>query len=128
MRPPTNRQLQVLGLIAVAIKCDGYPPTLRSLCDTLGIGSENSLVGHIRALIDRGLLTKQPLISRGLQITTQGYAWLAGAWTASAGAERKPLPRIVDVVVGSRCAGCNAMMFDMSKPCPMCALAKRKVA
>lgn len=131
----TRQQLRVLGVIATAIRQQGYPPSLRDICKVFGWSATNAASEHIHRLQRHGLLAPVGDTfgkARALQITARGYAVLQmeppSPYFPSANADSAA--RIVPVKLGWRCANgsCVAVTFDTSKPCPMCALAKRKVA
>jgi SOS-response transcriptional repressor LexA len=76
-RPPTERQAEVLRFIARSISEHGFPPTLREVCLGLGLVSTNGASDHITGLIRKGMVTRAPLISRGIALTAAGRAYLA---------------------------------------------------
>jgi len=67
MHELTEKQRQILLLIAQAIENDGYPPTYQQLCDILGFSSKNGVKKHIDALVAKGYLEKDSS-ARGLRI------------------------------------------------------------
>jgi SOS-response transcriptional repressor LexA len=77
VKPPTARQTQVLRIIAARTLASGYPPSLRELCDLVGIASTNGVSDHCTALERKGMLTVTPRVSRGMVLTPAGHAYLA---------------------------------------------------
>lgn len=75
MTEPTDRQAEVLLTIARLTEVAGYPPTVRELCEELGIDSTNGISDHVRRLITKGLLQRVPQIARGLILTQAGKDW-----------------------------------------------------
>lgn len=63
----TARQQQVLDCIETSIEDQGYPPTLREICESLSIRSTNGVNDHIKALIRKGYLEREESKSRGLR-------------------------------------------------------------
>jgi repressor LexA len=63
----TARQQQVLDCIETSIEEQGYPPTLREICEALEIRSTNGVNDHIKALIRKGYLEREESKSRGLR-------------------------------------------------------------
>lgn len=63
----TNRQAQVLEVIAGHIEEAGYPPTIRELGDELGISSTNGVNDHLKALERKGYLKRQKGKSRTMR-------------------------------------------------------------
>lgn len=69
MRGLTPRQYQVLEYIRKSIKERGYPPTLREIGSHMGIRSTNGVNDHLRALENKGYLTREDMKSRSLRPT-----------------------------------------------------------
>lgn len=65
----TKRQSQVLEFIRDRIRAWGYPPTIREICEHLGVSSTNGVSDHLKALKRKGLLTQQESKSRTLAPT-----------------------------------------------------------
>ena len=63
----TNRQGEVLKVIAKHIEEVGYPPTIRELGDALGISSTNGVNDHLKALVKKGYLSREDGKSRTMQ-------------------------------------------------------------
>lgn len=72
MRGLTPRQYQVLEYIRTSIKDRGYPPTLREIGTHMGIRSTNGVNDHLRALENKGYLTREDMKSRSLRPTSLG--------------------------------------------------------
>ena len=64
----TPRQRNILAFIRESITEHGYPPTLREIGHAFGIRSTNGVNDHLRALERKGLIRREGLKSRGLQI------------------------------------------------------------
>jgi len=64
----TDRQREVLALIASEIERNGYPPTIRELGARLGIRSTNGVTDHIKALERKGFLSREDKKSRSLKL------------------------------------------------------------
>lgn len=52
----TERQKQILDFIRLFQKREGFPPSLREMCQGLGLVSHGSLIRHIRLLESQGLI------------------------------------------------------------------------
>jgi len=65
----TAKQQAVLDFIRNQIARRGHPPTVREIGSQFGIHSTNGVRTHLTALIKKGYLKKQKLISRGLELT-----------------------------------------------------------
>lgn len=72
MRGVTKRQAEALGVIVEAIEERGIAPTLREICAALGLASTHAASQHLDRLVLKGLITRVPIISRGLQVTALG--------------------------------------------------------
>jgi repressor LexA len=69
MKPLTDKQKNVLRLIAQKVKDVGYPPTLQELADELGVSSKNAVLKHLAALEKKGYIGKrQGGAARGIRI------------------------------------------------------------
>lgn len=69
MKPLTDKQKNVLRLIAEKIKEVGYPPTLQELADELGVSSKNAVLKHLTALEKKGYIGKREGgAARGIRI------------------------------------------------------------
>ena len=81
----TNRQREVYEFIKRTIKAKGYCPTVREIGDAVSIKSPNGVIGHLRALIKKGLITRQPHLSRSIQLVNQkeSSSLIAGATIAN---------------------------------------------
>ena len=76
MRPQlTNRQKEVLEFIKEFTGENGYPPTMREICDRFGF-QPRAATNHVDALVRKGYLTKQPLKSRSLEVVGSGRSGL----------------------------------------------------
>lgn len=73
MKELTNRQKQILELIAQHIVKRGYPPSYQELADYLNIKSKYAILKHIDALVAKGYLEKDSS-ARGLRIIDSEYA------------------------------------------------------
>ncbi len=64
----TERQLQIYQFLKDKIINRGYGPTVREIGDAFEIRSPNGVIGHLRALERKGLITRQSHISRSIQL------------------------------------------------------------
>ena len=58
MKDLTKRQRQILDYISDYICESGYPPTIREICDEMGLKSTNGVSEHIETLRRKGFLIK----------------------------------------------------------------------
>lgn len=73
MQALTNRQKEILRLIARNIEEKGYPPSYQELANQFGIKSKYAILKHIDALVAKGYLQKDSS-ARGLRIVHSEYA------------------------------------------------------
>jgi repressor LexA len=74
---PTARQLEVLRVVQRETAAKGFSPTIRELCDLLGITSTNAMADALWSLRRRSLLTWEEHRARTFVITDAGKALLA---------------------------------------------------
>lgn len=65
--PLTSRQAQILDFIRRHISDTGRSPTLREISSAFGFSSTNATECHLKFMISKGALTKDPKIARGLR-------------------------------------------------------------
>lgn len=65
----TKRQKAVLDCIEECIRKKGYGPTVREVCQSLGLSSPSTVHVHLKALEDKGLIKRDPLKSRSIALT-----------------------------------------------------------
>lgn len=68
----TSRQGEVYEFIREKILTRGYGPSIREICDHLGIKSPNGVICHLKALEKKGAITRQPYQSRAIELTQEG--------------------------------------------------------
>ena len=66
--PITERQLNILSTIERYIAARVYPPTVRDLCDLLGVSSTSGMLEHLRALERKGYIARDEGEARGLRV------------------------------------------------------------
>jgi repressor LexA len=65
----TSRQREVLDFIRVKIRGRGYGPTVREIGEEFDILSPNGVMCHLKALEKKGLITREPNMSRAITLT-----------------------------------------------------------
>jgi len=74
---PTDRQIEILELIAHSLEDEGIPPTIREIMAALEIVSTNAVADHFRAMAKKGLIERTSYnTARALRITARGWKWL----------------------------------------------------
>ena len=67
----TERQQAVYEFIREKIRSRGYGPTVREIGRQFGIHSPNGVVCHLKALEKKGLITREPNMSRAIQLAAE---------------------------------------------------------
>ncbi|MEN6459623.1 MAG: transcriptional repressor LexA [Thermoguttaceae bacterium] len=67
----TKRQQEVYEFIRGKIRNRGYGPTVREIGAEFGIKSPNGVVCHLDALVKKGLITREPNMSRAIQLAAE---------------------------------------------------------
>lgn len=67
----TKRQREVYDFIRDKIRNRGYGPTVREIGEQFGISSPNGVMCHLKALEKKGLITREPNMSRAIQLTAE---------------------------------------------------------
>ncbi|MFN2588709.1 MAG: transcriptional repressor LexA [Actinomycetota bacterium] len=78
----TDRQRQTLEYIAETVSDRGYPPSVREICDALGLASSSTVHSHMHALQRKGYLRIDPTKPRAIELLYDAETGLA--------AERSP--------------------------------------
>ena len=72
----TKRQRDLLRIIYNHIKSEGYPPTFEVMRESLGVGSNQSVVDHLVNLQEKGYIKRNEAKARGIAILPVGYTAL----------------------------------------------------
>ena len=67
----TKRQRAVFEFVRSKIRGRGYGPTVREIGEQFGISSPNGVMCHLKALEKKGLITREPNMSRAIQLTDE---------------------------------------------------------
>ena len=67
----TDRQRDVYKFIREKIRGRGYGPTVREIAAHFGIQSPNGVVCHLKALEKKGLIHREPNMSRAIQLAAE---------------------------------------------------------
>ncbi len=65
----TPRQREIYEFVKDNIMNRGYGPTVREIGDEFGIRSPNGVMCHLKALEKKGLITREPNLSRAIQLS-----------------------------------------------------------
>ncbi len=64
-----ERQQKVLDCIAQHVADHGYPPTVREIGNAIGVNSTSLVTYYLKRLEERGLIIREPSMSRAIQLT-----------------------------------------------------------
>ncbi len=67
----TDRQQKVYEFIRDKIRSRGYGPTVREIGEAFDIRSPNGVVCHLKALQKKGLILREPNMSRAIQLAME---------------------------------------------------------
>src|SRR6186997_56455 len=67
----TDRQKDVYDFIRDKIRNRGYGPTVREIGEQFQISSPNGVMCHLKALEKKGLITREPNMSRAIQLAQE---------------------------------------------------------
>ncbi|MGN0262005.1 MAG: transcriptional repressor LexA [Eggerthellaceae bacterium] len=69
----TKRQRAVYDCIESFIQEHGYGPTVREVCESLGLSSPSTVHVHLKALEDKGYINRDPLKSRSITLANSSF-------------------------------------------------------
>jgi len=99
----TKRQKAVYDCIESFIQEHGYGPTVREVCESLGLSSPSTVHVHLKALEDKGFINRDPLKSRSITLANSTPAPEADFASNSIGQGFEnvvSLPLVGDVAAG----------------------------
>ena len=64
----TDRQQAVLDFIKEEILFKGYPPTVREICDAVGLNSPSTVHSHLKTLEKKGYIKRDASKNRALEV------------------------------------------------------------
>lgn len=69
----TVKQQQILDYIKEEILAKGYPPTVREICEKVGLKSTSSVHAHLSTLEENGYIRRDPTKPRAIEITDDEF-------------------------------------------------------
>jgi repressor LexA len=69
----TMRQREVYDFIREKIRSRGYGPTVREIGSHFDISSPNGVMCHLKALEKKGLINREPNMSRAITLSTESF-------------------------------------------------------
>ncbi|GAC1322564.1 MAG: transcriptional repressor LexA [Acidimicrobiales bacterium] len=97
--PLTGKRLQVLNYIERTQRERGYPPSVREICEAVGLTSTSTVHAHLATLQKQGYLVRDPTKPRAIEVR---YDPSSGAML-----ERRPVKHVA--LVGDVAAGTDVL-------------------
>ena len=95
----TDRQRQILDCIDASMRDRGYPPSVREIGETVGLGSPSTVHSHLSTLQRLGYLRRDPAKPRAIEVRFDP--------SSGAAVERRPVRHIP--LVGEVAAGTDVL-------------------
>ncbi len=64
----TERQRAILEVIRESVSTNGYPPSIREICDATGLASTSSVAHQLKVLERKGYLRRDPRLPRAVDV------------------------------------------------------------
>ncbi len=68
--PLSDRQRQVLDFLTDTVNDRGYPPSVREICEAVGLSSPSTVHSHLSSLVKSGYIRRDPSKPRAIEILT----------------------------------------------------------
>jgi len=69
----TAKQTMILDYLKKEIKQNGYPPTVREICDAVGLSSTSTVHAHLETLERKGFIRRAPAKNRSTEILEEDF-------------------------------------------------------
>jgi repressor LexA len=108
----TPRQRRILEVIKAAVDERGYPPSIREMCDAVGLASSSSVSHQLKVLEAKGFLRRDPNRPRALEVLLPSSNESAPESTVDETAIGDSFPEAVRVPVVGRIAAGGPILAD----------------
>ena len=71
----SEKQRKIMEFIKSELKTKGYPPSVREICDAVGLKSTSTVHGHLERLERKGYLRRDPTKPRAIEVLTERSAY-----------------------------------------------------
>ena len=71
--PLTAKQRLILEFLKSEIRQQGYPPTVREICDAVGLSSTSTVHAHLETLERKGYIRRAPAKNRSTEILEEDF-------------------------------------------------------
>jgi len=72
-KPLTAKQQMILDFLKAQIRQNGYPPTVREICDAVGLSSTSTVHAHLETLERKGFIRRSPAKNRSTEILEDNF-------------------------------------------------------
>lgn len=69
----TEKQKQILSIIKSSILSKGYPPSVREMCNAVGLSSTSSVHAHLESLAKKGYIKKDSSKPRTIEVMDETF-------------------------------------------------------
>ena len=69
----TAKQKLILDYLKSEIRRNGYPPTVREICDAVGLSSTSTVHAHLETLEKKGFIRRSPAKNRSTEILEENF-------------------------------------------------------
>ncbi|MBR5468040.1 MAG: transcriptional repressor LexA [Firmicutes bacterium] len=69
----SSKQLQILEYLKQEVRDKGYPPSVREICEAIGLKSTSTVHGHLSRLEKKGLIRRDPTKPRAIEILDESF-------------------------------------------------------
>jgi repressor LexA len=70
----SEKQQLVLDFLKEQILTNGYPPSVREICESVRLSSTSTIHSHLRALQRKGYIRRDPAKNRAIEILDEGFS------------------------------------------------------
>lgn len=96
----TPRQERILDCIGQFLTAHGFPPTVREICERVGLSSPSSVHSQLRTLEELGYLNRNAHLPRAMELLQKAYDHL-GIANPAIHADARPIPVVGTIAAGS---------------------------
>lgn len=75
IRKLTSREQSILDFIRKKIETSNFPPTVREICQAVGLKSTSTVHGYLTRLEEMGIIKRNPSSSRAIELICDNNSW-----------------------------------------------------
>ena len=94
------RQERILDCIGQYVSTNGFPPTVREICQSVGLSSPSSVHSQLRTLEEQGYIKRDPQLPRAMELRQKAYDHL-GIVNPALHADARVVPLVGAIAAGS---------------------------